>query len=77
MTEPWSTLFDLWPESIDGPAFLTTYTFNAPFFEMRLLPELQHRRAHPIVVLVDRHEGYATALRTLTLLEGAGGRRRV
>jgi len=68
----WPTLLDLWPEAIDGPAFLTTTTFDAPFFEMRLLPEFLGRRAHPIIVLVDRHEGYALAPHTLPLLEGAG-----
>ncbi|MCP4916687.1 MAG: hypothetical protein GY913_07160, partial [Proteobacteria bacterium] len=65
------TLFDIWPEVIAGPALLTTFTFNAPFFEMRVLPVLQKRRAHPIVVFVD-NEGYEAALHVVALLDGAG-----
>jgi hypothetical protein len=68
----WPTLLDLWPSRIDGPALLTTFTFDAAFFELRLLPELVRRGAHPVLVLVDRDEGFAHAVDVLAHLDGAG-----
>lgn len=60
------------PGSSDGPALPTTYTVDAPVFELRLLQELLRPKAHPVVVLGDRHQGYEPVLRTLLCLEGPG-----
>ncbi len=66
------TLFDLWPKANLGHVFLTSYTFHAAFFEARLLPELQGRRADSVTVLVDAAVGYQAATAALALLHSVG-----
>ena len=66
------TLENAWPKGPLGATFLTSYTFHAPFFEAQLLSLLRARGAHPIVVFLDRYEGYATTMATLNALHGAG-----
>ena len=66
------SILDAWPSEGLGPTFLTSYTFNAPFFEAELLRPLLRRGAHPIALFVDKGAGLAPALRLLPLLRGAG-----
>ena len=71
-SELFISLEKAWPEGPVDAVFLTTYTFNAPYFESQLLPLLRNRGAHPIVVFVDRAAGYQTALASLPGLRLAG-----
>ncbi len=65
-------LFAAWPERAAGATFLTSFTFHAPYFELRLLWQLLERDAHPVVVFVDRKEGYDGALASIAALGSAG-----
>jgi hypothetical protein len=65
-------LLDAWPQAPLGATFLTTYTFNGPFFESVLLTELLRRHASPIIVFVDRRMGYDPAVSAAGSLTTAG-----
>ncbi len=65
-------MIDAWPPQDLGATFLTSFTFNAPYFEGAILRVLLARGAHPIAVFVDRTAGYEPSLAMLPMLSGAG-----
>ncbi len=69
---PLRRLGELWPKRAAGAAFLTTFTFDASFFEAVLLGRLLDAEAHPVVVFADRATGYAAALHSLCALHACG-----